>query len=271
MEDEDKGSGGTGEEVQLLKEMISERDKKIREIRGKLASYEKKKARLDVALTEIKQTMSVQREDNTRIIDDFTTRKNSATAKLDQIEKDVMQQNGSLHTYADVLSKVEADNVDSSYVVRMQSQLCKAMHSMGILEHQLNIIKEYGSETVKNLKDGMNSIVEDKSNMELELMNKLVAIDDEKRVMEDGFKSQLQEETDAIEKATRDEDEEDEEDEDDEDEDEDDDDEIDEDLLKEILEERREEIRELEAENQKQLDKIQEMRAKIERTQNGVH
>uniref|UniRef100_A0A7S1CX85 Uncharacterized protein n=1 Tax=Cyclophora tenuis TaxID=216820 RepID=A0A7S1CX85_CYCTE len=263
--DEEKGSSGTGEEVQLLKDMINERDKKIREIRRKLEWYEKKKARLGASLKDVKELALTQREDNKKTIADFTSRKKSASAKLDQMEKDVMQQNGTLHTYADVLNKVESDNVDSSYVVRMQSQLCKAMHSMGILEHQLSIVKEYGSETVKNLKEGMNSIVEEKSNMELELMNQLVAIDDEKRSMEDAYKTKVETERDEIQKALGEDDEEEEEGE--EEEEDDNEEEIDEDLLKEILEERQEEIRQIEAENEKRAKKIKEMQGKIERRQ----
>ena len=35
------------------------------------------------------------------------------------------------------------ESADSSYVIRMQAQLCKAMHSMGILEHQLEILNQH--------------------------------------------------------------------------------------------------------------------------------
>ena len=268
-DDDDNTLGGTGEEVQLLQEMISERDKKIKEIHAKLALCERQKKRVDQDLVDVKARAEQQRTDNQQVRQGYAERQEYAGYKLSQIEVNVKQQKGSLHTYADLLGKADTERVDSSYVVRMQSQLCKAMHSMGILEHQLNIVKECGSDVVKNLKDGISKLVEEKSQMELSLMNKLVAIDDEKRSMEDAYKDQVTKEQDEIAKSVRgndddkDEDEDNEEEEEEEEEESDDEDEIDEDLLKEILEERLEEIKEMEEANKKQAGRIAKMQRRL--------
>jgi chromosome segregation ATPase len=97
-----------------------------------------------------------------------------------------------LHLYADILRESAPESVDSSYVIRMQSQLCKAMHSMGILEHQLHIVNQYSSDVVKAQKDAINAVAEEKTKMELEMMNELVLIDDAKKQVEEECKPKLE-------------------------------------------------------------------------------
>lgn len=260
---------GTGEEVQLLLDMIQDRDNKLKQIEEKIVRHETKQKKLQEEVEKTREEASQQRNKNRDVVADFKRRRAERFLRLEQLENEVLQQNVALHLYTETMNKVsaETENVDPSYVVRIQAQLCKAMHSMGILEHQLSLVKDSTAIFVKKIKDGISGIVEDKSQMELRVMNQLLAVDNEKRSMEEDLKAQLQRERAELDKACSagDENEATEED----DEDEDSDEEIDEDLLKEILEERREEIQQLEAENEKQRQAIEKLRAKSQVGSNG--
>jgi multidrug resistance efflux pump len=147
----------------------------------------------------------------------------------------------------------------------MQSQLCKAMHCMGALQHQLEILNAYSGQVLSALRGSMAQITEEKTMVEVKLMNDLMQVDTLKRRMEDGLRRSL-EEFQASQRVfslsqsfttqesgggnTNDND--------------DDSAEIDEDLLLEILQERKEDIAAMEQENAKQEEQIKELKAKIE-------
>lgn len=70
---------------------------------------------------------------------------------------------------------------DSSYVVRMQSQLCKAMHGMGVMETQRQMTKGQMEHIQKKAKDVVTEMVEEQSNVELKMVNYLIVADNSKR------------------------------------------------------------------------------------------
>jgi hypothetical protein len=156
------------------------------------------------------------------------------------------------------------ENRDSSYVIRMQAQLCKGMHNMGMLETQLAMVMAHCADRQKYLKDTITMIVEEKSRVELQLMNELIAADNARREVETKHKNMVEsftKEKDAlIEKIEK---QQEEAEKDEEDGKEEDDDEEEKAELQEILSQGREEIARLEAENKLELAKLEELKAKV--------
>mmetsp|Transcript_19541 Transcript_19541/g.40275 ORF Transcript_19541/g.40275 Transcript_19541/m.40275 type:complete len:338 (+) Transcript_19541:377-1390(+) len=69
----------------------------------------------------------------------------------------------------------------STYVIRMQSQLCKAMHGMGIMETQRQLTKRQMEHILKKAKDVITEMVEQQSEVELQMVNELIVTDTSKR------------------------------------------------------------------------------------------
>ena len=249
-----------------MKDMIEERDKRIVHIQEVL---DYKEGKIAMTRKEIEDCRKKMAEDHVAHLEDVANlnkRKAAASKGREQLEQSVMQQNGSLHNYAEILRVVQPGTVDSSYVVRMQSQLCKAMHSMGILEHQLEIAREASGDIIKLAKDGMNSIIDERTEMEVSIMSQLMIIDKETRSIENDLKSKLDKNRKDLQKfqdsmtvlrlqESSD---------DDDDDDDDDDIEIDEDLLREIIDERKEDCDLQEIDNEAQRVRIKQLEEQIQ-------
>jgi hypothetical protein len=251
-------SGGTGEEEQLLQQMIHERDERISNLIVLTAKAEAKAGSTLKKLHETKHDLSTSRINQINMVDARFKHYTHLKKRIATKEKEIIQQNGGLHMYANMLKEVAPETADSSYVIRMQSQLCKAMHSMGILEHQLDILNKYSSATIGSLKTSMNEVVDDKTNIEIKIMNELMVVDTGKRTIEDELKRQSQEIMDLKHKQQRLGNGEEIEDDDDESEEE-----IDEDLLQEILEERIEDTDALQEEANQKAKEIEDLTAKL--------
>lgn len=253
-------SGGTGEEEQLLQQMIHERDERISNLIVLTAKAEAKAGTTLKQLHQTKHDLATSRIDQINMVDARFKHYTHLKKRIATKEKEIIQQNGGLHSYANMLKEAAPESADSSYVIRMQSQLCKAMHSMGILEHQLDILNKYSAATIGSLKTSMNDVVDDKTNIEIKIMNELMVVDDGKRTIEDELKRQRQEIMDLKQRQERLENGEELEDDDD---DEDSEEEIDEDLLQEILDERIEDIDALQEEADQKAKEIEELTAKL--------
>mmetsp|Transcript_1801 Transcript_1801/g.5251 ORF Transcript_1801/g.5251 Transcript_1801/m.5251 type:complete len:608 (+) Transcript_1801:65-1888(+) len=75
--------------------------------------------------------------------------------------------------------------VDSGYVLHLQSQLSKSMQTMGVLDNQIGMVKRSCDEVVKSLKEEIADVMDDKCRVEMELLNQLAVLDNEKRNLED--------------------------------------------------------------------------------------
>lgn len=185
-------------EEELLKDMIQERDKKIAQLAVKIEGHEKDMSKVQEELEQFRAGSTDSKLERRREIAALLKARDLGLIKIQKKEKEVRNQNGSLHLYADILKEAAPESVDSSYVIRMQSQLCKAMHSMGILEHQLHIVNQISSDVVKTQKDAITAVAEGKTKMELEMMNELVLIDDAKKQVEEEYKPKLEKEQLAV-------------------------------------------------------------------------
>ena len=270
-------------EEELLQEMIRDRESQIKKIEKKIEDQGKKMERLAQQKKEIennaKTEIAERREvlEKTRLrFDKLMRQYQQSKDSLDMKKQQQSQSQGGgnnnaaapagLHLYNEIMKAVSTpESTDSSYVIRMQAQLCKAMHSMGMMETQLQLTREHTETYMKFVKDSVTSMVEEKSQIELKLMNDLVLADNDRREVEtkrnemsEAFTAEKDELMEKIERQRLKEEENENGDNDD-----DEDDEEEKEELKEILEQGKEEIERLEEENKKEAQKLEELKIKV--------
>ena len=172
-------------DVPDLKNMVEERDKTIGKLNDQIHSLDMKLREKRFLLNEVKRVGS--NEKVTRLTEVLVSRRRRKEIhqRLGLRVRYVLAQKGNISVYSAHLKGY------ASYVVRIQSQVCKAMHGMGIIEHQLDILQEISQFLIEELKDQMNGIVEDRSKIEVELMNDLMEVDSQRRVAEEGYQKHL--------------------------------------------------------------------------------
>lgn len=177
-------------ERDLLQDMVKERDQKIAELHKAKVAQDKKLASAKRELDKRRSQQKEQMELNGTEISELKQQRHGVERQMATLERE-MKQSGALHMYADLVKSSNPNHVDSSYVVRMQAQLCKAMHSMGMLENQMVLVKTNCNDDIQSLKDEITGIIDEKCKMEVEVMNELVLIDNEKRDTEEKLSSLL--------------------------------------------------------------------------------
>ena len=185
-------------EKELLNQMIQDRDRRIASIKRKMEDQFLKMSKFQEELAEIKSKRETSEIDHMDELTMLMEKKDEGERALGRLQNDLKQQQGdSLQLYAEVIKRDAANNIpdrtDSSYVMRMQAQLCKCMHSMGIMENQTELVKSTCDELIKPLKEAVNRTIDEKTNVELQFMNELVMMDNKKREHEEGLKSSLDE------------------------------------------------------------------------------
>jgi hypothetical protein len=108
-------------------------------------------------------------------------------------------QETSLYEYADAMTAARGgDNVESSYIVAMEAQLCRAVHLMGALHTQLEIVKKHNALIVRKLEQDLAREIEEQSLVEVKIMNELVRVDTEKRSLKEHYEKTLEEQQRAL-------------------------------------------------------------------------
>jgi hypothetical protein len=208
-------------EIALLQEMIRDRVICIQFLEKKLAGQGERAERLKKEHDETSAAKQKDREANRsqlmelwKCYDGMLCRYQDAKDELDtkkQQQQPQQDSNGSgggdkegtqpigptLNVYIEIMQNVVSSvdkaaeessghsygngSGDSSYVVRMQSQLCKAMHGMGVMETQRQMTKGQMEHIQKKAKDVVTEMVEEQSNVELKMVNDLIVADNSKR------------------------------------------------------------------------------------------
>jgi len=259
-----------GEEADILRDMVSDRDKRIEKIKRKSEEQRGKELvlseQLERVAAEVRTQTAVQEKEKAELVQGYR----KIAAKLEAMQRDFTQQGASLRKYC-VPVRDELNN-DPSYVMRMQAQLCKAMHSMGINDHQLEVVEKHADALIKYYKDQITLETDEKTKRELTLMNELMGLDTEKRDLETEFTEKLDaifKECEALErqiKGNRDSDEESDEEEDETEEEDEEEKEAKEELMN-LLTERRTEIERLEQEQEEKEELIAEMEEQLQDAQ----
>ena len=187
-------------EAEILKEMIEDREQCITMIQRKSEEQSTKESRLRQDLDEVQEKNTTQK---IQLHSEKTTllhKKQQVSEQLESLQRSLQEQGNSIKGYANAVQHDQKID-DSSYVMRMQAQLCKAMHSMGIMEHQVELARKHSQTITKIQKDALSQLTDEMSQMELQLMNTLMKYDTEKRDIEMELKSkadEIQKDTDAV-------------------------------------------------------------------------
>jgi hypothetical protein len=252
-------------EEEILQEMIRDRESQLAMIQKKLDYLTSKTT---IKEQQLKETLKKYKENHLEQqieIDQLNQRHSKLLGQYTEVKEGLdmkkQQQGTSLHVYNEIMNSLTDPTAsqDSSYITRMQAQLCKAMHSMGIFETQLVIATNENEEVQKYLRDTNTLMVEEKSQVELKLMNDLVGADNLRKEVEAKVNRQNEtftKEKDALVERIEQQQEQgsDQEEEDDEEEKEE---------LTEILVEGREEITRMEQENQEEFTRLEELKQKV--------
>eukprot|EP00531_Pseudo-nitzschia_arenysensis_P002265 CAMPEP_0116123344 /NCGR_PEP_ID=MMETSP0329-20121206/4698_1 /TAXON_ID=697910 /ORGANISM="Pseudo-nitzschia arenysensis, Strain B593" /LENGTH=307 /DNA_ID=CAMNT_0003617253 /DNA_START=249 /DNA_END=1172 /DNA_ORIENTATION=- len=187
-------------EKALLQEMVRDREMCIQFLEKKLEGQEEKATRLKKEQDELSERKQKDRDvhrselmqlwkDYDGILSPYQDLKDALDTRRQH-----QQENGegsqpigpSLETYIEIMKEVPSDETNgseetSNYVVKMQSQLCKAMHGMGVMETQRHMTKGQTEHIQKKAKDVLTEMREEQSNVELKMVNDLIVADNSKR------------------------------------------------------------------------------------------
>mmetsp|Transcript_22807 Transcript_22807/g.33966 ORF Transcript_22807/g.33966 Transcript_22807/m.33966 type:complete len:706 (-) Transcript_22807:156-2273(-) len=92
---------------------------------------------------------------------------------------------------------------DPAYVLHLQAQLSKSVQTMGVLDNQMSLVKRSCDMVVQSMKEEIADVMEDKCQMEVEVMNKLAILKNEKVTLEDQHQETIKQKNDVIKKLER--------------------------------------------------------------------
>jgi chromosome segregation ATPase len=117
----------------------------------------------------------------------------SAEERLKCLESD-MQDKAAIHEYANLIKGVAPKaGVDSQYVMKLQSQLQKAVAKMEATTEQMNQLEENSREVVDSLTAEIAELVEDRCRTELELRKQLEVLEVQKKDMQADYEERIRE------------------------------------------------------------------------------
>lgn len=100
----------------------------------------------------------------------------SALEKRIQVLLRDMDDKDAMGEYAMLINKATPNTVDSTYVLKLQSQLAKAMHQMGTIQNQLTLTQQACDGIVNELRDEMRKITERNSKTEIDYLNQIMQL-----------------------------------------------------------------------------------------------
>lgn len=187
------------EEQSLLTSMISDRDAQISSLMHQLHSASELLHHTQREHQSQSASRKSQREEHTSTIQRLKEEHAEQRRILSKYEQSIKNGGGlRVHEYAALMRTANSSAVESSYVLRLQAQLCRAMHSLGVMESQLALVKDIFSGLIKFMKEDLSHMADDRTRREIELMNVLAKVDDEKRVMGMEMEKKVQEKEDLL-------------------------------------------------------------------------
>lgn len=120
--------------------------------------------------------------------------------RLAALERD-MQDKDAIHEYANLIKGVAPKSgVDSQYVMKLQSQLAKAVKKMEATSQQMEMVEQSCNEVVASLKTEITEIVEDRCRTELELRKQLELLEEQKLEMQKDYDEQIRKNQEEMER-----------------------------------------------------------------------
>jgi hypothetical protein len=178
-------------EAELLRGMIADREVRMEKIKRKIEEVAERYVllcqQLEAVSAQVAQQTATISSERAALMRQYKT----VVDKLDQLQRDFRQQGASLQTYSKDSYATKVGN-DASYVMRMQAQLCKAMHSLGITDHQMELVQKHAEAITKYQREKLVQCREEHTATELGLMNQLITKDNERREIEDALLVKLE-------------------------------------------------------------------------------
>jgi hypothetical protein len=182
------------DERNLLASMIAERDAQISSLTHQLHSTSDALRDVQRELSNKTSARRKQREEHSETIKRLKDEHAECRRVLGKYEQSVRGGGGlRVHEYAALMKTANSTRVESSYVLRLQAQLCGAMHGLGVMESQLALVKDNCSGLIRSMKEDLSHMVDDRTRREIELMNGLARVDNEKRVMSIDMEKRIKE------------------------------------------------------------------------------
>ncbi|KAL7521833.1 hypothetical protein ACHAWX_006521 [Stephanocyclus meneghinianus] len=195
-------------EHSLLHTMLHERDAQIASLLHQLHTLSDNITSLQKDLHLKSQQRKLQRDEHMASIQTLKEEHAHQRNLLARYEQNIKGTGGGaaaaggalrIHEYAALMKAANNNRVESSYVVRLQAQLCRAMHSLGVMESQLALVKENCSSLIRSMKEDLSRMVDDRTRREVELMNTLAVVDAEKRAWQIEMEKKLRQQEDLLE------------------------------------------------------------------------
>lgn len=184
-EDDEGERGKLESEVRSKDENISGLEKLRLEKKQELESLQKE---LDTErLLQMKESILHRIE-----VERLKRQTKAVEERLTVLEKD-MQNKDAIREYAELIKSVapKGGNVDSQYVMKLQSQLAKAVKRMDATSHQMTQLEHSCEEVVNSLKREIGEIVEDRCRTELELMKQLELLEEQKKEIQSDYDDRI--------------------------------------------------------------------------------
>lgn len=183
------------EELRLLRKMLSERDARITDLADEIDSARNEKENIDLQIDEAQRFLEEDSVTHRSTLEDYAADEEGCRHAMEQLEYE-MKQSAELFEYTKLLKEAATKRAsarngggvqDSTYLIRLQSQLMKSMHSMGMLDNQLKLYQSQCSGKTKSLREEISRIVEEKSMAELRMMNELGSVHAQMKEREEGL------------------------------------------------------------------------------------
>lgn len=117
----------------------------------------------------------------------------NAEERLKCLEAD-MQDRAAIHEYANLIKGVAPKaGVDSQYVMKLQSQLQKAVQKMETTTEQMNELENSSANVVDSLTKEIAELVEDRCRTELELRKQMEVLEVQKKDMQAEYEDRIRE------------------------------------------------------------------------------
>jgi chromosome segregation ATPase len=204
---DDEGFDGRLEAVDDPNDQRSTLERSIRSRDSTVLGMEKKRQEKEAELAALQKELEHERLKQMEEailhrleVDRLQRQTQAMEERLEALERD-MQDKDAIQEYANLIKGVAPKGgVDSQYVMKLQSQLAKAVKKMEATSQQMELVEQSCNEVVASLKTEITEIVEDRCRTELELRKQLELLEEQKAEMQRDYDEQIRKNQEELER-----------------------------------------------------------------------
>jgi chromosome segregation ATPase len=174
-----------------LEEVVRQRDASVSALEKARLEKQQQLVALEAELE--KERLTQMKEALLHKIESERIKKQTANAeeRLKCLETD-MQDKAAIHEYANLIKGVAPKTgVDSQYVMKLQSQLQKAVAKMEATTEQMKALEESSNQVVDSLTLEIAELVEERCRTELDLRKQLEILEGQKKEMQENYEERI--------------------------------------------------------------------------------